>query len=319
MKKPIWIALVFMMVLPSVIVFAAAEAESTADFPTKPIHLVVYLAPGGAGDILARRFTDIATKYTDATFVVENKPGSGGIVALEYGRAQPSDGYTLMYMTKSVISGLASNASDIDPMEFDWIAQVQVDPEAVITNVNSPIHTWEQIAADARAKGGRQLWLGPAVGGLDHVTAQAIWAAAGIDATWVPYDSGGAAIAGLLGEQGIVYVGNPGETLGKPDLMVAAVAYSERLPQFPDVPTFSELGVTGVENEVIWRGFAIKAGTPDNVVAWYEDLFEKVSTDPEWIAAYAPQGVQTVNLTREKFNPLVAADYAAYLEAVANR
>ena len=75
--------------------FAAGGSETSAPaFPNKPIHVVVYTAAGGAGDILARRAMNIAAKYTDATFVVENKPGGGGIVAMGYVRSPPADGYT---------------------------------------------------------------------------------------------------------------------------------------------------------------------------------------------------------------------------------
>jgi putative tricarboxylic transport membrane protein len=312
--KKVLLVLVLLMFM-SLSVFAGADAEDAADFPTKPIKLVVYTGPGGAGDILSRKFTDIASKYTDATFVVENKAGAGGIVAMEYVATTDPNGYTLMYMTKSNISKLVTTDSELDPMTFDWISLMQIDPECVITNVNSSVNTWEQVVADAKAKDGDQLWLGPAAGGLDNVTAQAIWEKAGIEAKWVPYASGGKAIAGLLGEQGITYVGNPGEVIGKPDLKVAAICSDERLPQFPDVPTFKELGIAGLENEVMWRGFAVKAGTPDSIIAWYDDLFEKVTNDPDWIASYAPQGNQLVHKTRDEFNALVAADYAAYKAA----
>ncbi len=309
---------VLLLVLVTASLFAGGEKEAKASFPEKPIKLVVYLAPGGAGDILARKFTDVASKYTDATFVVENKPGAGGIVAMEYVSAGKADGYTLMYMTKSNISTLVTTNSDLDPMAFDWISLLQIDPECVITNKKTPVHTWEQVVADAKAKNGNQLWLGPAAGGLDHVTAQAIWKEAGIKAKWVPFESGGKAKAALMGEQGVTYVGNPGEIIGKPDFMVAALCLDERLPQFPDVPTFKELGLNNLENEIIWRGFAVKKGTPDSVIAWYDDLFEKVSKDPEWISTYEPQGNKLVHKTRDEFNKLVAKDYAAY-KAAANQ
>ena len=288
-----------------------AATKAAPSFPVKPIKLVVYLAPGGAGDILARKFTDAASKYTDATFVVENKPGAGGIVALEHIRAQAADGYNLMYVTKSIVSKVATTETDIDlSKEYNWIAMLQVDPECVITNVKNKANTWEQIFADAKAKNGNQLWLGPAAGGLDHVTAQKIWASAGMQAKWVPFDSGAKAIAALLGQQGVVYVGNPAEVKGNPDLKVAAVCYSERLPEFKDVPTFKELGVNGVENEVMWRGFAVKAGTPAPVIAWYEDLFAKVTADADWKKTYESDGVAVVNWKQDKFSKLVADDLA---------
>jgi tripartite-type tricarboxylate transporter receptor subunit TctC len=311
MKKSL--GLILLLILVSMTAFASgSQEEEGKSFPSKPIKLVVYTGPGGAGDILSRKFTDIANKYTDATFVVENKAGAGGIVAMEYVANTKPDGYSLMYMTKSNISKLVTTESELDPMTFDWISLMQIDPECVITNKNNPVHTWEQLVADANSKGGSQLWMGPAAGGLDHVTAQMIWKAANIEAKWVPFASGGKAVAGLLGEQGVAYVGNPGEIIGKPDLMVAAVCTAERLPQFPDVPTFKELGIAGLENEIMWRGFALKAGTPADIVEWYDDLFEKVTNDPEWIASFKPQGNMLVHKTRDEFNELVKSDYAAY-------
>lgn len=311
MKKILWIGLVL-----GIIILASCskkEEQSVADvFPTKPIKLVVYLGPGGAGDILARKFTDVATKYTDATFVVENKTGAGGIVAMEYVAAGKSDGYSLMYMTKSNVSKLVTTDSELDPMVFDWISLMQIDPECIITNNKTDIITWDDVVADAKEKAGDQLWLGPAAGGLDHVTAQNIWKAAGITAKWVPFASGGKAKAALLGEQGATYVGNPGEALANPDYNVAAICAAERLPQFPDVPTFKELGIEGLENEVMWRGFAVKAGTDDSIIAWYDDLFEKVTNDDEWKATYEPQGNMLVHKTRDEFNKLVQSDYDAY-------
>ena len=307
--------LILMLVLVTASVFAGGKNEAAASFPEKPVKLVVYLAPGGAGDILARKFTDIASKYTDATFVVENKPGAGGIVAMEYVATTKPDGYTLMYMTKSNISKLVETNSELDPMTFDWISLLQIDPECVITNNKTDVVTWEDVVRDAKAKNGNQLWLGPAAGGLDHVTAQAIWKKAGIKAKWVPFESGGKAKAALLGKQGATYTGNPGEIIGKPDFSIAAICNDKRLPQFPDVPTFKELGLDGLENEIMWRGFAVKAGTPDNIIAWYDDLFEKVTNDPDWKATYEPQGNVLVHKTRDEFNKLVQEDYAAYKAA----
>ncbi len=308
-------AVITIMLIFSAVVFAGGNKEAASNFPEKPIKLIVYTGPGGAGDILARKFTDIASKYTDATFVVENKAGAGGIVAMEYVATTKPDGYTLMYMTKSNISKLVTTNSELDPMTFDWISLMQIDPECVITNNKSGIVTWEEVVADAKAKNGEQLWLGPAAGGLDHVTAQAIWKKAGISAKWVPFASGGKAKAALLGKQGVTYTGNPGEIIGKPDFSVAAVCAAERLPQFPDVPTFKELGLDGLENEIMWRGFAVKAGTPDNVIAWYDDIFEKVTNDPDWKATYEPQGNMLVHKTKDEFNKLVQDDYAAYKAA----
>ncbi len=217
-----------------------------------------------------------------------------------------------MYVTKSIVSQIASTGSDIDlTKEYEWIGCLQFDPQCVITNVKTGIVSWAQVFADAKAKNGNQLWVGPATGGFDHMTAQAIWNSSGMQAKWVPFDSGAKAIAALMGQQGVVYVGNPSETRGKPDLRVAAICYSNRLAPFPNVPTFDELGVKGVESEVMWRGFAVKKGTPEHVIAWYEDIFEKVTNDPAWRETYEKDGIDVVNWKRDKFNKLVDDDLAA--------
>ncbi|MBT3274247.1 MAG: tripartite tricarboxylate transporter substrate binding protein [Spirochaetales bacterium] len=306
------ILLVLIVVLSAAAVFAGGNEEATSSFPEKPIKIIVYTKAGGALDITARKFTDIASKYTDATFVVENKVGAGGIVAMEYVLAEKADGYTLMGATKSNIAKVISTESDIDLMGFNWFAMLMADPEAIITNRNMEIDTWEEIAKDGKAAGGNQLWVGPAAGGLDHVTAMKIWEKAGFEAKWVPFSSGGTAMAALLGEQGVAYVGNPFDTAGKPDLKVAAVSSAERLPQYPDTPTFEELGVVGLENEIMWRGFAVKAGVSDDIIAWYQNIFEQVTDDPEWRDFYEPNGITVFVKKTAEFTEIIKQDIADF-------
>jgi tripartite-type tricarboxylate transporter receptor subunit TctC len=133
---------------------------------------------------------------------------------------------------------------------------------------------------------------------------------AGIKAKWLPFASGGKAVAALLGEQGVAYIGKA------ENLKIAAVSSRKRLDEFPDVPTFGELGIKGLDSEIMWRGFAVKKGTPGNVVKWYDDLFAKVTEDPEWREFREPYGIDVVHYTTDKFTDIVnsdIADFANYL------
>ena len=187
------------------------------------------------------------------------------------------------------------------------------DPEAIITNKNSTVQSWEQIVADAKAKNGKQLWVGPAKGGNDHIMAMKTWKAAGIQAKWIPYKSGGKAMAALLGGHGVVYVGNPQDVLGRPDLKVAVLAAPKRLGgQFADVPIFKEKGVSGLDNEIMWRGFMVKKGIPTEARVYYDDLLEKVSKDPEWRAYIEKGGANPVFYKEEKFTEIVKNDEAEF-------
>ena len=128
--------------------FTAAHAE----FPVKPIKLIVYTKPGGAIDVFARKFTAIAAKHTDATFVVVNKDGAGGTVAINYILAEKADGYQFAAVTRSNIGKIVSTGNKIKVEDLNWMALFVSDPEAIITSRNQEVNTWEQIVADAKEK-----------------------------------------------------------------------------------------------------------------------------------------------------------------------
>jgi len=285
-----------------------SPAVVRAEFPDKPIKIVVYTGPGGLIDISARKFAGIASKYVDVNFVVENKPGAGGIVALKKVIQAPADGYNLYACTKSNIAKFVQVGGSQYIDALSWTAMLMADPECIITNGTQELNEWPEIVADALEHPGEQNWVGPAAGGLDHVTALKIWDKYGLSAKWIPFKSGGKALAALLGEQGVAYVGNPRDALGNANLHIAAVSASHRLTAFPEVPTFSELGMPGLENEVMWRGFALKKGTPQGVVQWYDDLFKKVTADPDWQAFWRKGGIDVKYIAEEEFSRIVHED-----------
>ncbi len=295
------------LVIIIAILLSCARANEEA-FPNRPIKVVVYTAPGGLIDITARKFTDVASKYTDATFVVENRPGAGGAVGIQSVLQAPADGYTIFAGTKSNISFLVGANAAVDPNDLNWFAMLMADPECVITNRNADIDTWEEIVEDAKNRPGEQIWLGPAAGGLDHIMAMKLWERCGIACKWIPFKSGGAAKTALLGKQGVCYVGNPRDIGGNPDLKICALSAEKRLPQFPDVPTFTELGLPKLEHEIMWRGFAVKKGTPKSALDWYADLIDKVTDDPDWRGFWEKGGIEVVHYGPEKFHRIVEQD-----------
>ena len=285
-------------------------------FPNRPIKLIVYTGPGGLIDSTARKFIDVASKYTDATIVVENKPGAGGIVALKKVLQMPADGYTLFACTKSNISKIVATSGESYIPALDWIAMLMADPQCIIMRTDLEINSWADLVQDARNKQGDQIWVGPAIGGLDHVTALKVWEQVGISAKWIPYKSGNDAKAALLGDQGVAYVGNPQEADGNPNLHVVALSSPSRIAQFPDVPTFQECGIQGLDHEFMWRGFALKKGTPPEALAWYDELFRNVTDDPDWRGFWEKGGIDVVYYGSDKFTQIVnqdAEEFAHYL------
>ncbi|MCP4746965.1 MAG: tripartite tricarboxylate transporter substrate binding protein [Desulfobacteraceae bacterium] len=301
---------VFMTV---VAIVSGSVANVWAKFPEKPIKIVVYTKPGGAGDVFSRKFAAIAKQYTDANFVVINKPGAGGVMAIKHILKSPADGYKLAFVTRSNIGKIVSTGSNIDIEKLSWMALMVSDPEAIITLKKSPINTWEQLVADAKAKNGKQIWVGPASGGNDHIMAMKIWEAAGIKTKWVPYKSGGKAMAALMGGHGVAYVGNPQDVIGRPDLKVAVISSPARIGgDFSGVPTFKELGVKGLDNEIMWRGFMAKKGLTKESYDFYMELFKKVNQNPKWREHILKGGATPVFYKEDRFLDIVRQDQAEF-------
>ncbi|KAA3662051.1 MAG: hypothetical protein DWQ10_03320 [Calditrichaeota bacterium] len=287
-----------------VLAFIFSHSLVAEEFPNKPITIIVHSKPGSAIDITSRQLANIARKYTDTPLLVENKTGGSGIIAMRHVLNKKTDGYTILATTKSFISTVQLSSGGVDLDAFRFFACMVVDPEALITNRHAKVQTLDQIIADAKAKDGKQRWLGPLVGGVDHLMAVQTWDKLGIKGEWIPYEGGSDAVAALMGQHGVVYVGNPVDTKGRPDLMLAAVAAPERLPEFPDVPTFLEKGYD-ISDEVLWRGYAVKRGTPSKVMNFLSDLFEKISADPEWIKFISATSAHPVFFAEDEFSKRV--------------
>lgn len=256
--------------------------QAFAQYPEKTITIVNSNNPGGVIDLMARKLAIIAKKHENVTIIVENIPGGSGTAAMNYVLNQPADGYTLLATLKSYISTGLLSEDGISIHDFHLVACMVYDWEAIITNKNSEVVTLEDILGDAERKNGRQRWLGPNTGGMDHLMALKTWEKCKIQARWIPFEGSSVSIAALLGGNGVVYVGNPLDIKGRPDLNIAAIASPNRLADFPSVPTLREKGFDLVEQ--MWRGFSVKQGTPKHELKFLENLLYKISQDPEWIS-----------------------------------
>ncbi len=276
-------------------------------FPEKPITIIVHSKPGSAIDITSRQIANLSRKYCPVPLLVENRSGGSGVVAMRTTLSRKPDGYTILGVTKSFISTILLTQSGISMDDFYFLACLVVDPEALITNRHSKVRTLEDIIRDAKAKHGKQRWLGPLVGGVDHLMAIKTWEILGIKAEWIPYEGGSDALAALMGGHGAVYVGNPVDILGRPDLMLAVVAAPRRLPRFPQTPTFLEKGYP-LKSEVLWRGYAVRKGTNAEAVAYLTDLFKKISRDSSWLRFVHSTAAQPVFYAHPEFTRMVNHD-----------
>ena len=277
-------------------------------FPSQPIRLIVYTSPGGLIDVTSRRFARLAQEYADHPIAVINRPGGGGIVAFEEALREPADGHRFLAVTRSNISKMVATGREDLIDHLRWHSLIMDNAHVLITNSAEGPGSWLELAAVGRERGGHQLWLGVDIGGVKHVSGVKIAEATGIDMRWIPYGSGGEAVAALLGNLGDAYLGNPRDALASDRLRVVAVAAEQRLSEFPDAPTFAELGYPGLENELIWRGFAFREGIADDIHDWYNTLINLVVEDPRWTSAWANEAVNLRFHDSETFSAIVQRD-----------
>jgi len=231
---------------------------------------------------MSRKVSEISAKYCEEPLVIENRPGTQGIVAMQHVLDKEADGYTMLGVTKSFISTLLVNKSEVSIYDFDFIAKMISDPEAIITNKSSGVNNIEDVLNLSKSADQPQVWIGPGIGSRDHLMAMKSWQTLGIEATWRDYKSGPQSVLALMRNEAPIYVGNPADILGKTNLKIIAISSKERLTTLPNVPTFVENGYE--LNEYMWRGFAMKKGAPKEATDYLIDLLEKISKDEEWLA-----------------------------------
>ncbi|MDX9861016.1 MAG: tripartite tricarboxylate transporter substrate binding protein [Rhodospirillales bacterium] len=265
---------------------AAATGALAQDYPRRAVEMVVPFGAGGASDIFARQFAEIATKYLGAPITVVNKGGAGTIVGMTYAHSAPADGYTILEVTPSLPIVEARNASSIKfRAEFDPIMRVQADIQLFGVPKNSPFKTIDDLIAFAKANPKKLKIGGISPGALDDYIANGFAKAAGFTWNYVPYKGASVLKAAVLGGELDVYqdkVISFMSLVESGDVRPLVVLSKSRLdvPALKDVPSSVEKGINFTQGS--WRGFVVKKGTPEEVKKIIIDAFQKAYDDPAY-------------------------------------
>jgi putative tricarboxylic transport membrane protein len=281
---------------------------SADDFPSKPLRFVVYTNPGGLIDVSARKIAQVLEDgIVQTPVVVENKKGAGGLVAMQHVLRQPADGHTLFALTSSVISKTVDAKQQKRLAGLEMLARVVDDYECLIVREEGKYADLQSLNAAVQDPSVKTIWAGPAVGGTDHLFALKYWNQVGGKGVWIPYKSGSEALAALMGGHAEVYVGNPQDVIGRQGLKILAVASPERLERFPEVATFQELGMQKLTGESLWRGFAVRKGTPEGRKQELIKLLKKVNESTAWKSFVQDGGAVNVFEIGQAFQKIVDA------------
>src|SRR3984957_11040024 len=270
---------------------AAAQAPVT---DTRPVTLVVPIAAGGGVDTIGRIFAAQLAERLKQPWVVENRPGAGGVVGLDSVAKAAPDGHTMVVIETSAVlqKWLHKNVSFDVVADFAAVAQMATTPLLLFANASLPVANVAELIAYAKANPGKLSVGTPGIGSPHHLAVAMLNALAGIDITHVPYKGTAPALNDLLGGQIPLIWATPNVVMqyveaGK--IKPLAVGSLERIAILPNVPTLNESGVPGFDVGV-WFGIAAPAKTPRDIIARLGGEIAAIDKLPEMKTKTAPLG-----------------------------
>ncbi len=303
------------------LVSPAAAQGNAQGFPNKTIRIIVPFTPGGSNDVVAREIATGLQESLKQTTVVENKPGGGGVIAYSYVAKSPPDGYLMLITPASFTMGphLSRNAGYNPITEFAPIDLVVDVPFVMVVPPNLPAKTVQEFIALAKSTPNKLTFGSVGVGTPQHLGGELFKMHAGVDLIHVPFRGATAAIPDLLAGRIDMFIGAVNSLLplikeGK--LRALAAAGRKRMASLPDVPTFAEAGLPGVEiGSAV--GLVAPAGTPPDIVTTLNREIGKIIATPGFHERMAKIGVDVVGTTPEEYAAIIKADYEKWGKVVA--
>src|ERR1700724_4751462 len=295
---------------------AIGASAQTPDGDTRPITLVVPIAAGGGVDTIGRIFAAQLADRLKQPWVVENRPGAGGLVGLDSVAKATADGHTMVVMETSAVlqKWLHKNVPFDVVADFAAVAQMATTPLLLFANSSLPVSNVTELIAYAKANPGKLSVGTPGIGSPHHLAVAMLNAAASIDITHVPYKGTAPALNDLLGGQIALIWATPNVVMqyveaGK--IKPLAVGSLERIALLPNVPTLNESGVSGFDVSVL---FVISAPTqtPRDMIARVNGEIAAIDKLPEVKAKTAPLGYDLSYLDSRQLAAKIAADHARY-------
>lgn len=313
-----------LLVLFTATAIAHATSQPLApvgDFPSQPIRFVSPFPPGGGNDGITRIVTNKLAAVTGQPAVVDNRGGAGGNIGAKLVAETRPDGYTLL---TSQVSVMAVNPSlyarpGFDPVKnFTPITQINAAPLAIVVAAASPLKTFADLAAQAKAQPGKLTYATPGNGTLSHLVGVVLEKDHQVSLSHVPYKGAGPAITDLLGGQVSTLITSTSSVAGfvqTGKMRVLAVTSPKRLGVFSKVPTLAELGYRNAEFED-WYGFFAPANTPPERVAYLRASIAQVLQSPDVIKLIHDGGSEVVASTPEAFAAQLQSDIAKWSRIV---
>ena len=285
---------------------ALAQADPAANYPQRPVRLLCPFAPAGGVDITARAIAQRLSQVWSQPFIVENRPGANGMIAVDMAAKAAPDGYTLTMVSSShSVNVTLQGHQQPYNLERDLvpITQATTQPYVLVVNPALPVRSVEELIAFARAKPASLTFGSSGIGGFSHLAGALFGSLAGIRLTHVPYKGGAPAMADVIGGHihmlfSTILQSHTHTTAGK--LRPLAVSTARRSASLPFIPTMQEAGVAGYEMAG-WYGVLAPRGTPGAIVDKLNREMVRILRLPEMRERLAVDGSEPVGSSPQQF------------------
>lgn len=298
---------------------ALIAPASAQQWPSRTVTIVVPFPAGGNTDTMARLAAEYMTRTLGQTFIVENRPTAGGVVAsAQVARSEP-DGSTLYFASAGqlIILPLMQKVNYDPDKDFIPVSIFGTGPFVLGVRSNLPVKTMPELVAYAKGQKDRLNVASAGIGSIGHLSAALFGKRAGTDFVFVPYKGGGPAMQALINHETDIYFGNASELLqhisgGR--IRVLGVSTDKPLAQIPEIPPVATL-YPGFKTSS-WNGFFVPAGTPPGIVTRLEKTVADATKDPTIRKRLATLGIEPGGNTSKEFAAVIEADKPLYKEAV---
>ncbi len=289
-------------------------------YPQRPIRLIVPVTVGGATDIVARIVANRLSQVFPQQLVIDNRGGAGGIIGTELVARAIPDGHTLLfaYASHTIMPFLSSKVPYDPDKDFAAMGQVGATPLVLTVHPSLPASSVKELIALARAKPGQIRAGAPGMGGVGHLAAEIFKLESGADITTIIYKGGGPAQLALVqGEVQFVFATPPAAMaqIKAGRVKILATSSPVRLSYLPDVPTFVEAGLPGID-VMPWQGFLAPARTMRAIVMQFNTTLNSVLKEPELAGKLAVAGSDVVPSTPEALGAKIRKELAYFSRVI---
>jgi tripartite-type tricarboxylate transporter receptor subunit TctC len=295
--------------------------DTSASYPNKPVRIVVPFPSGNLPDVMARLVARRLSESMGQPFIVDNRPGAGGVIGSEAVAKSPPDGYTLLLadVGQWAITPAVYSKLPYDPVrDFAPVARVGTTSMFLSVPSNVQASNIAELVALSKAGQAKMNYGSAGIGSIHHLIFETLKVQTGAALTHVPYKGSSQVIVAMLGGEVSVMFSSLAVVqahLKSGKMKVLAVATAKRAAQAPNVPTFTELGISGLEFPVD-IGILAPAGTPGPIVAKLAGEIRLAANHPSVVEQFTAGGVEPLSDSPEAYAATIRADIAKYARAV---